>query len=471
MKVNALILLTFFNSLYAYCQDSIFVTVNTSDCSYCYNYFTNIDKLSEKYKIILLFRNSEFSVSDEFIKGTLKLQKEYPRKYSDSLFDSFSISATSGMTIFSKGKPTYQMTVKSFSKYQFILEKKTVRNDLTPLNLSDILNANGSKGFILNNGRETFQMIDPVHSVIYFFNKRPLSFSKKITCEDIISDNLVKTAIDTIKGISDYDKYETMLASVNVSRLKISPTHTMESESGWINQVVFTAPYFDSLKQSIVVGGKPVFIIFDGDSIKKVLTLNSENDSLTYPGLCYYLSGDTVIGSRLGKEDASSDLYLAQYKIVNKTIRFMKYYNARIPEEYRKYGLNYKLLNPKLRYPYIFNSFTREVFNVEIDKVIFLPFMENKINIHGGRIDFDYLIKDVTYNEGINAWKLLIQKKSDIYVYTLNKNLTEILFIQLLVDPNNEAFISKSQNLMFLDSNNVIYLNSENRQLILHPYL
>jgi hypothetical protein len=178
-----------------------------------------------------------------------------------------------------------------------------------------------------------------------------------------------------------------------------------------------------------------------------------------------------VIGSRLGKEEASSDLYLAQYRIVNKTIRFMKYYNARIPEEYRKYGLNYKLLHPKLRYPYVFNSFSREVFNIEIDKVIFLPFMENKINVHGGKIDFDYLIKDAIYNEGMNAWKLLIQRKSDIYVYTMNKNLSEILFIQLLDGPNSEAFISKSQNLMFLDSNNVIYLNSENRQLILHPYL
>jgi hypothetical protein len=97
--------------------------------------------------------------------------------------------------------------------------------------------------------------------------------------------------------------------------------------------------------------------------------------------------------------------------------------------------------------------------------------MENKINVHGGKIDFDYLIKDAIYNEGMNAWKLLIQRKSDIYVYTMNKNLSEILFIQLLDGPNSEAFISKSQNLMFLDSNNVIYLNSENRQLILHPYL
>jgi len=453
------------HSLYG--QDSIYITVNTTDCAYCYNSFPILNKLAEENHITLLFKSSDNPVPDTFLKKTLKLEREFPVLYSDSIYNALSISATSGITIFYNKKPCYHSALKNFLNYGVhFLDNNSYLN-----NTSDSINLVGSDDdlpfqIVVNNGDTSFQFLDARNGVIRFFSKYPLKLLKSVSFDDIIETPIVKALVDTLKEISQYESFKPILEPINVRRYKVSPTFSYNYDHGWITQIVFSAPFFDTINNRIDVQGKPIYLVCNNTTFTDALVINDNKRRNTFPGLSYYFMGDSLIASQVGFSDSSTNLYLAQYKVRKGEIYFDRYYNAEIPEEYRKSGLNYKLLTPIIRYPLVFTPLSREVFNLLSNKSISLPFFENRIVVHGGTVSYDYLIKDVLYDQDKQQYKILIQEQDVVFVYTINNSLNEILTKVLVLWSEKTSLSNGYQSFAFFNQSKIMFVDSKTKALI-----
>lgn len=408
-----------------------------------------LKKLTKAYPCNWYFRQLKKSgLIILFIKKNNALNKTYPYIASDSLYNSLSEHVASEVIYTENGKVFQRWLLKEFFGLP-TYQRVSLRLQLPDSLMVDFTNIGLYDDYIT--------LADYRYGNIYVINKKDFKLLSVYDDNDLeampIIEKIKPEAIALFKNATEDDiKF---YKSIKGDKIGLLNTSSLHGDGYYVPAEINFPNHRDTMIIISRFGGllsiknteKPLFIP----------PINLPPRTHMSSGILYATNKKIIAEVVTGKE---LQYFLAEFSHKQEdSLRFVRFYpftkSKLYTEKVKRYKASYYMA-----YPYVFSQLGNEVWNVETEETLQLPFKENNVS-HDMKKQNNWLTYDYMFLDGIlmsgNILRLLVDNGNKQYSITdVDMNKMELINTIKIELPDK----TQSQ-FHFFDSNTILYVKDE----------
>lgn len=432
--------------------------LSMNDCITHFRSISYCNKLSA-YNAFFLVQNEVKDNIQDIIDYKLPPEALLPFVVSDSLYNALGHSNFSSFHVLKNGKEIFYCSLSELpSKFNVVLNILTSNFD--SLNLG-------------------FKLPLPYRYETIYSGSKLFIYDRtfyRITIIDLVSGQILK--LSNTEQMSNLN-YHLNLDSNEVERnfrylesAKVSPKGRIE-DIYCDNDTLFyilqnnyaTDTIIENIKDTLI--GSVFCLVKFFDSEMSILPIRNiyHNDGYSFGQYSFFINKGIPYFAMANDDIHSKDLkFLAKWKIVDKGCGFDRLLPFVLPEIHRENDLRYSFSDFEMKWPYLMNSISNELYNLENSEIKKLPLDVAKSDFSGikqYKVKVNFSIADLIYDH--DTLNILALNDGTFFIYKIQISKNKLLSKKLLNEKMNSSDYANKPK--FKDFNTVYYFKPESNFL------